>query len=81
MEMAEGIKTGLDAVAGAAHLSWSVLHALAATTFDLLSGRQLPQPDLKSIAQAPEPGAINRIRLPKSIPRPSRSTARHDEAA
>ncbi len=80
MELSEGIKTGLDTVAAAASLSWSFLASLADTAFDLLSGRQLPQPDLKSVAEAPEPGAISRVPPPKSIPRPVR-TPRHEEAA
>jgi hypothetical protein len=81
MQLPEALKTGLDTLAAAATLSWSILGSLADMAFDLLSGRQLPEPDLKSVAEAPEPGAICRIRTPKPIPRTSRTTLRRDQVA
>jgi hypothetical protein len=81
MQLPEGIKTGLDTMTSAAALGWNLLSCLADTALDLLSGRQLPEPDLKSVAEAPEPGAVSRVRPPKVIPRTSRSTVRRDEAA
>lgn len=81
MQLGEDIKIGLDTMTSAAVLSWNVLSSLADTALDLLLGRQLPLPDLKSVAEAPEPGAISRLRPPKVIPRTSRSTVRRDKAA
>ncbi len=80
MELAEGIRTGLDTVAAAVTLSWSVLASLADTGFDLLSGKRPPEPDLKSVAEAPEPGELSRARPPRTLPRPSRSTIRNHAA-
>ena len=79
--MSEEIEVGIDTVVAAATLTWSFLGSLRDTVFDFLSGRRLPEPDLKSVANAPEPGAICRIRTPKAIPRASRSSIRHDQAA
>ena len=76
----EGVKTALDMMISAAALSWNVLSCLAETAWDLVSGRQLPEPDLKSVAEAPEPGAVSRV-PPRVIPRTSRSTVRRDKVA
>ncbi len=79
--LAEEIKTGLDTVTAAGVLAWSFLGAVADIAVDLMSGRKLPQPDLKSVAAAPEPGAHCKLRPPTVIPRTTRSKIRHDEAA
>lgn len=76
----EGIKTALDKMISAAALSWNVLSCLTETAWDFVLGRQLPEPDLKSVAEAPEPGAVSRI-PPRIIPRTSRSTVRGDKVA
>jgi hypothetical protein len=81
MQLGEGIKIALDTMISAAVLSWNVLSCLADTALDLLFGRQLPVPDLKSVAEAPEPGAVSRLRPSKVIPRTSRSMVRRDKAA
>jgi hypothetical protein len=81
MDVPEEIKTGLDTLASAAVLTWTFLGSLADTAIDLLSGRKLPQPDLKSVATAPEPGTTSRLRPPISVPRQTRSKLRDDEAA
>lgn len=80
MLLGEEIKAGLDTVTAAGVLAWSFLGSLADIAVDLISGRDLPQPDLKSVAAAPEPGAISKVRPPIAIPRPTRKI-RHDEAA
>ncbi len=80
MQSSEGIQIGLDGLVAAVTLTRSFLASLLDTAFDLLSGRQLPEPDLKSVAEAPEPGALNRVLPPKTIPRPSRAAIR-DKAA
>ena len=77
----EGIKTGLDTATAAAVLTWNVISSLADIAVDLISGRKLPEPDLKSVAAAPEPGATCKLRPPVSIPRTTRSKIREDEAA
>lgn len=79
--MPEGLKTGLDTVTGAAVLTWSFLGSLADMAVDLMAGRELPHPDLKSVAAAPEPGAICKLRPPVAIPRTTRNRIREDEAA
>jgi len=81
INLPEGIKTGLDTVTAAAVLTWSFLGSLADTAADLISGRELPEPDLKSVATAPEPGASSRVRRPVVIPRPTRAKISDDEAA
>ena len=78
--MSEGIKTGLDTVLAAIALARAYLAALADSALDLLSGRRLPEPDLKSVAEAPEPGAICRLRHPRATSRTSRAS-RSDQAA
>ena len=80
MRLPEGIKTGLDTVLAATTLTWSLLASLADSALDLLAGRRLPEPDLKSVAEAPEPGAICRLRHPRATMRTSRAS-RSDEAA
>ncbi|MBV8476649.1 MAG: hypothetical protein JO266_09365 [Acidobacteria bacterium] len=81
MKLAEGIMAGLDTVATAAVLACSVFGSLADIFIDVLAGRQIPEPDLKTVAEAPEPGAVSRVRPPKNLPRTSRSTVRREEAA
>lgn len=81
IELPEGIQTGLDTVRSAAVLAWSFAGSLADIAVDLITGRELPQPDLKSVATAPEPGAICKIRPPVAIPRAKRSKMGRDEAA
>ena len=79
--MPEGIQTGLDTVASATVLTWSLVGSLADIAVDLITGRELPEPDLKSVATAPEPGAICKLRPPVAIPRTKRNKMRQDEAA
>jgi hypothetical protein len=81
MRLGEGIKIGLDTMSSAVALSWNVLSCLADTALDLVFGRQLPEPDMKSVAEAPEPGAVSRLRPPKVIPRTSRRMVRRDKVA
>jgi hypothetical protein len=79
IELPEGIQTGLDTVTAAALLAWSFLGSLADIAVDLVTGRELPEPDLKSVAAAPEPGATRKLRPPVAIPRATRKI-REDEA-
>ena len=79
--MPEEIQTGLDAVRSAAVLAWSFAGSLADIAVDLITGRELPEPDLKSVATAPEPGAICKLRPPVAIPRTKRSKMDRGEAA
>jgi hypothetical protein len=81
MDLQEGMKTGLDTMTALATLTWSFMGSLADIVFDFISARELPQPDLKSVATAPEPGAPCKLRQPVAIPRTKRSKIREDEAA
>ena len=81
IDLPEGVKVGLDTVTAAAVLTWSFLSSLADISMDLISGRELPEPNLKSVATAPEPGALSKIRAPVVIPRATRAKIRDDEAA
>lgn len=77
----EGLKTGLDTVTAAAVLTWNFLSSLADIIVDLVTGRELPQPDVKSVATAPEPGALSKVRSPVAVPRTTRAKFRDDQAA
>lgn len=79
MYLPEPLKTGLDTLSSAATLSWAFLGAVLNTAIDIVSGRQLPHPDMKSVAEAPEPVAIIKGRRPSSAS--SRSVARRDDVA
>ena len=81
IELDEGIHIGLDTVNTLAVLTWNFLGSMADIAVDLITGRELPQPDLKSVAAAPEPGAICKVRPPVAISRTFRSKIREDEAA
>jgi hypothetical protein len=81
IDLPEELKTGLDTLMSAAVLTWNFLGSLADIAVDVVSGRQLPEPDLKSVAAAPEPGATCKVRAPMAIPRTTRSKRRQDEAA
>jgi hypothetical protein len=80
MDLPEGIKAGLDTLTATAVLTWNFLCALGDIAVDLVAGRELPEPDLKSVATAPEPGATCKVRPPVTIPRATRKL-REDEAA
>jgi hypothetical protein len=81
IDLQEHIQTGLDTMAALAALTWSIMGSLADTAVDLISGRELPEPDLQSVATAPEPGATCKVRPPTSLPWTTRSKRHHNEAA
>jgi hypothetical protein len=77
----ETVKAGLDTIAALAALSWSFMGSLVDIAADFISGRKLPEPDLKSVATAPEPGAVCKIQPRVTIPRTKRGKMRGNEAA
>ena len=79
--MQEAVQTGLDTIIALAALSWSFLSSVADIAVDFISGRELPEPDLKHVATAPEPGAICRMRPRVMMPHIKRNKMREDEAA
>jgi hypothetical protein len=76
----EAVNTGFDTIAALAALIWSFMGSIADTAVDFISGREVPEPDLKSVATAPEPGTICK-RPPAMLARTKRSKMRVDEAA
>lgn len=69
--MVERLRTGIDALTAAATLSWLFLSAAFDSAVDMISGRELPHPDLKTVAEGPEPNVPRSwtIRLPKTVKR------------
>ena len=51
----EKIQSGLDRVAAAWALAWALVAAFLESAVDLLTGREVPHPDLKQVAPSPEP--------------------------
>jgi len=49
------IESWLDRVQAAGLLGWFLLVALSESVADVISGREIPHPDLKQVAPSPEP--------------------------
>ena len=81
MDLPEGIQTAFDKVTAGAVLTWNFLSSAADIAVDLITGRELPEPGLKSVATAPEPGALCKVRPPATISRTTRAKIREDKAA
>jgi hypothetical protein len=80
MHLSERLKSVWDSLSAAAALAWTFFTALVDTAVDLLSGRQLPHPDFKSVAESPAPALVPRTRSAKAQPRSARSLDRNEAA-
>jgi hypothetical protein len=58
--MREKILWGWDRIQAGCELGWMILAAVLASLADLISGREIPHPDLKQAAPSPEPVQQNR---------------------
>ena len=51
----EKLQSGRDRVVAVAVLGWALVTAVGAAILDVVSGREVPHPDLKQVAPSPEP--------------------------
>jgi hypothetical protein len=51
----EKFQSGRDTAVAVVVLGWELMTAVAAAILDVVSGREVPHPDLKQVAPSPEP--------------------------
>jgi hypothetical protein len=75
------MQAGFDRMVAVVVFSWNVIGSLADMCLDILAGRPIPEPDLKTVAEAPQPGAVSRLRPAKTLPRATRGKVPREHAA
>jgi hypothetical protein len=56
----EKLQSGWDRLNAACVLAWTMLVVFLQSTIDVLTGREVPHPDLKQVAPSPEPSKQGR---------------------